>query len=480
MGALLLLLIAFSLTFSSLHVSLAREVDFCFADENDPYLYMATKTAYHFVHGGKTRFQTVPNCQPVQIWMLAAHGTRCPTVDEIQEIVALTDLKEQILNNHETRGEGHMCNRDLENLRRWQPNEYLTPQRAEVLTPQGVEDMRLLARRLQSNFPELLQPNVEYITPANYKFRATEARDSMAAFMEGLFESRTAVLSENTPINDTLLTAYKTCERWNQNVEHEQSLENTERNKFDAGPEFQNLLKNVSRRLGFLYSLSTEKIDAIYDACRYEKAWTVTKLSPWCAVFSKQELRILEYREDLDYYYKAGYGREINAHLGCPLLHDMMQHFWDLANDQKSNEPTGIFYFSDIISLQNLLTVMNINDDSTKLTSYNFKDMARRQWRTSMISSFAANLIAVFYKCNDSNDRNKVMFYLAEKPVRYEGCQVGLCDWEFLNRRFSKLASNCKLDVCWNSNRASSFSHMESIAILLVSSVLVRFGYSRL
>lgn len=61
MGALLLLLIVFSSTFSSLHVSLAREVDFCFVDEDDPYLYMATKTAYHFVHGGKIRFQTVPS-----------------------------------------------------------------------------------------------------------------------------------------------------------------------------------------------------------------------------------------------------------------------------------------------------------------------------------------------------------------------------------------------------------------------------------
>ena len=66
----------------------------------------------------------------------------------------------------------------------------------------------------------------------------------------------------------------------------------------------------------------------MYDACRYQKAWSVTELSPWCAVFSKEELRILEYREDLDYYYKAGYGRDINTRLGCPLLHDMMRHFW--------------------------------------------------------------------------------------------------------------------------------------------------------
>ncbi|EZA54626.1 Multiple inositol polyphosphate phosphatase [Ooceraea biroi] len=459
MRALLLPLIASLLACSSIRSVLARDADFCFADEDDPYLYMATKTAYHFVHGGKTRFQNVPNCRPAQIWMLAAHGTRCPTINEINEIVGLTELKEQILHNHEIRGDGHMCNRDLENLRRWRPDEYLAPQRAEVLTPQGVEDMRLLARRLQSNFPELLLPSASNITSANYKFRATEARDSMASFMEGLFGSRTAILPEESSLNDTLLTAYKTCSVW-ENDKDVQPFENTEGSKFDAGPELQNLLRNVSRRLGFLYNISTEKIVAMYDACRYEKAWAVTKLSPWCAVFSKDELRILEYREDLYYYYKAGYGRDINSRLGCPLLHDMMQHF------------------CDVISLQNLLTTMGINEDPMPLAAFNFKDMARRQWRTSMISPFAGNLVAVFYKCNDITDRNKVMFYLAEKPVRYEGCQVGLCDWQFLKSKFGELASSCKLDICWKGNTAPS-SFPNSIAVLLAYAVLC-LGYRQL
>lgn len=44
------------------------------------------------------------DCRPVQIWMLAAHGTRCPTLNEINEINSLTDIKEQILHNHEARG----------------------------------------------------------------------------------------------------------------------------------------------------------------------------------------------------------------------------------------------------------------------------------------------------------------------------------------------------------------------------------------
>lgn len=87
----------------------------------------------------------------------------------------------------------------------------------------------------------------------------------------------------------------------------------------------------VSNRFAIIFSsffFFPDSILTMYDMCRYEKAWTVTQLSPWCAVFSKEELHVLEYREDLYYYYKAGYGREINARLGCTLLQDMMNHFW--------------------------------------------------------------------------------------------------------------------------------------------------------
>lgn len=105
-------------------------------------------------------------------------------------------------------------------------------ERAKVLAPQGVEDMRLLARRLQSSFPHLLQPNNnENITERDYvvritrqeekkltiyrffndsidlfQFKESDAYNSMGAFMEGLFKSRDVVDSEKVPENDTLLT----------------------------------------------------------------------------------------------------------------------------------------------------------------------------------------------------------------------------------------------------------------------------------
>lgn len=65
----------------------------------------------------------------------------------------------------------------------------------------------------------------------------------------------------------------------------------------------------------------------MYDMCRYEKAWDISRLSVWCSIFSREEMKILEYREDLEYYYYTGPGREVNANLGCNLVKDMFGHF---------------------------------------------------------------------------------------------------------------------------------------------------------
>lgn len=54
--------------------------------------------------------------------------------------------------------------------------------------------------------------------------------------------------------------------------------------------------------------------------------------SAWCAAFTKEHLKILEYAEDLKYYYNAGYGHEMNAKLGCPPLKDMFQRFERTVN----------------------------------------------------------------------------------------------------------------------------------------------------
>lgn len=128
------------------------------------------------------------DCRPQQIWMLARHGARYPTAETTTKLLELTNLRDQILNNHENRKgelkssynwwnwcnclfswvkEGRLCNEDLQNLRRWSPNMNMTTE-AKRVTPEGLEESKLLARRMQSAFPELLQPPLSDINAQNY------------------------------------------------------------------------------------------------------------------------------------------------------------------------------------------------------------------------------------------------------------------------------------------------------------------------
>ncbi|XP_031777741.1 multiple inositol polyphosphate phosphatase 1 [Nasonia vitripennis] len=445
----------------------ARESDYCYAYEQDPYLLMGTKTAYQFVQG-RTKIPPVTNCVPVQMWVLTRHGTRFPGRKAITQLHTLPKLRDQITYNHDTRGNGRLCNTDLENLRSWQLNPNLTDALANFLTAQGEQDMRLLARRLQSEFPEILRPDPQTISYQNYKFRATQTQRTQAsleAFMDGLFNSRNAVPVEPTPDNDTLLHLYKNCPGWESSLSRDHVDAESER--FIAGSEYQNLLQSVSRRLGFSYKINNDSVQLMYDMCRYEKAWEVNRLSPWCAIFSSDELKVLEYLEDLDYYYYSGPGREINSKLGCPLLKDMFTHFRNLESGSYREEPKGIFYFGHTVTLQSLLAALNIGKDNTPLLASNFHQNGRRSFRTSVLGSFASNLIAVFYRCGDARSPNKVIFYLDEVPVQLEGCNVGLCDWEYLKERFGRDVDQCNLDFCYNPNSASGL--VRNPLVLLVT-----------
>lgn len=51
----------------------------------------------------------------------------------------------------------------------------------------------------------------------------------------------------------------------------------------------------------------------------------------------------------------------------------------------------------------------------------------------------------VDFRCDSSH---KVRFYLNERPLDYEGCEMGVCDWEYLKEKIGPVAFNCNTDFC--------------------------------
>ncbi|XP_063995673.1 uncharacterized protein LOC135173028 [Diachasmimorpha longicaudata] len=424
--------------------SVTREVDYCFENEADPYLYFGAKTPYRIAMNGETgprSIQTiVGDCKPVQIWMLARHGTRYPQKKAIERLEELPGIRDRIIRNHEQHGTGHLCDADLNRLKEWSPYSRMTSQYASQLAPEGWREGQELGKRLKDTYAHLLQLPAENINSVNYKFRSIKggrSESSMLALMNGLFDNDSAVEPVPTPKSDALLRGDQNCKRWSQ----EKKGANVERDNFIAGPEYAEMQQNVSRRIGFDVSPAT--IHNIQDMCRFESAWNRNELSPWCAVFSKEEWRILEYIDDLQYYYASGYGLEINRLIGCFPMENLFDHFGAIENGDFQGQPKGIFYFSTSRILMDFLHTMGIAKDTESLKATNFKRMADRKWRVSFISPFFSNFVAVFHRCNHSDIPNKVTLYLNEKLIVYDGCPQGICNWEYLKKKWQGLTARC-------------------------------------
>lgn len=456
-------------TFLFFSLAAGYDQDYCFAYEDNPYLMYGTKTAYEFVHEKTRNPEDVPNCRPIQFWMLSRHGTRFPETKTIHTMQRMSDLRDQIINNHEIRRKGRLCTEDLDHLKKWTLSVF--PNQAKTLTNQGYDDLKFMARRFKSQFPNLL--NQTYRKDL-YEFRFTDSQRTKAsaiAFAEGLFGSSGGVYLPPALKNDTLIQAYKNCPKWKAEVDNNsRTLE--EKHMFELGPQMQALLQNVSDRLGFSYRLTFVQLDEMYAMCRYDKAWDIRRISPWCAVFSKEELQLMEYREDLEYFYRSGYGNEINVKLGCPTVKDLISRFSQMENQNLHDrtQPAGIFYFSHSAALQMTLAQLGIAKDHDYLTHTNYNSMKNRKWRTSKISPFASNLAAVLFRCNDGERR--VIFYLGEKLVPYDGCNVGLCSWSYIKDKFSNIARECNLDFCYYGHSGSQKNLLISWLTVVVVTVV--------
>lgn len=424
-------------------IILSTRTSSCYAENTHPYLYAGTKTPYSVVRG-TIRNASIPNCKAMQIWMATRHGTRYPNKDDISIMVSrLPELQRDVIGNYERHGSGELCNEDVENLKAWKIDPCINSNASKYLTEQGKNELEALGRRFRNYFPTLFQTD-DSAEMKEYKFRSTNFQRtivSMESFINGLFGRYNV---PNVGIaNGTFLKPYKICKSWIKEVNSPEA--NEEINNWLNGAKFKNLIQDVSTRLGFPNNLTLSDVWLMYKICVAEKAWYINKISPWCAAFTEEDMKLFEYEDDLYSYYHSGYGKPGSVELGCRLLRDMFDHFGSLESGNLENEPRGVFYFTHSESFETFYTSVGIAKDAAPLKASNFDEMQNRKWRNSFLVPFATNFAAIFYKCDDSF---KVRFYLAERQLEYEGCDAGVCDWEYIKKIWGPIASNCKSDIC--------------------------------
>jgi len=328
----------------------------CYADQPDKYNFFSTKTSGFEIAERNTTPVSMPGCQPKSFWMIVRHGTRNPSDDAIREIANDGNkLAQEIVANHKA-GRGKLCDADLDALSKWKWN--VTEDQEKMLTDSGRREQRELGRRFRERFPGLLdQP----FNKDDYLIRSTatpRAEKSAEAYGEGAFPSE-AVEMEKPRDDDKVLRFYDHCPRWITTVDDNEETF-LEKRQFQLGIEMETTKNEISKTLGFTSALPHSRVKLMYDMCRFKKAFEPEEVSPWCAAFSTENLKVWEYFQDLKYWYKNGYAYPINYNMACPLIKDMVDVF-------SENPRRGTFYFSHSEAVLPLMSLLGLNRDANPL-----------------------------------------------------------------------------------------------------------------
>ncbi|XP_045498358.1 multiple inositol polyphosphate phosphatase 1-like [Colias croceus] len=401
----------------------------CYWNNKCPYRLFGTKTPYEAVRGDVRDIPALEQCEPVSVWMMMRHGTRHPEVDEITQMKAVVELRTDILQAHEE-GRGEMCAQDIQNLRKWTWDKNLDASPSD-LTVEGMEELQSIGSRFGEKFSNVLEHMQQYKIRASIEMRT---QMSAKAFVKGLQRNnQTLNISTSFP-NDLTARPYRYCKRRFYDILIGDKIPE-ETAKYLQSRDFLKVLTSVQKRTGLTNALSPKTILQIYDLCRFYRSYSIRLSDAWCALFSDSDLKALEYVEDVQHYYRNGHGEPMNAKLGASSLKDLYQKF--VQGTQGINSFSG--YFSHDTMLGMLYAALGIYADTPVISG--FERVKKRQWRTSFLTPYAANFVAVLNRCNDSTSSVfKVQFLINEMELHL--CNKRACDWDEFVKQFEPFTRN--------------------------------------
>lgn len=306
------------------------------------------------------------------------------------------------MNNYNA-GRTTLCRPDLEAIRDWSREANFNFENAGFATEAGVVAMHNIARRFQQVFPDILTDTYD----ANrFHFRHTDAErtnTSIRAFATGLFGTAASnVVYQDVPERDWFLRPFDFCPAYRDAVD---GIWDIEREAFRHGPEFEEMLREINRKLGFQESnpVSFETTYIMWQWCRYETAAKFELSdsetggdSVWCAPFSVAHQMLFEYYDELGYYYSMGYGvrnQRLIENMNCGVMQDLLNLIVSEGDD-----PVARIFVTSIKEIQSMLVVLGLFRDTWPLHQHNYAQQSGRGWVTSVISPHASNLAVIRYE----------------------------------------------------------------------------------
>ena len=229
----------------------------------------------------------------------------------------------------------------------------------------------------------------------------------------------------------------------------------------------------VSKRLGLDEPLSIGKFKMLYKGCSF--GYAVNQDISWCSLFSNQELRIIEFAEDLDDYFGDAHGRDVNGKAPCIASQDLLSRIESVvqlnkqsASSSSVKSPKAFLRFSHAGSFKQLLshlglfTSLHVSDFNVtadySCDSESHDISSSNEWRSSLVSPFSTNIAFVLHKCPnltatpDSTSPKfdyRILSLIQETPAKMKGCSSALCPLDQFTSLLRSKPYSCNLkQIC--------------------------------
>jgi len=326
------------------------------------------------------------------------------------------------------------------------------------LSLSGEEELYLMAKRMRKNFESLFE--VPYFSPL-YPIQTTvsaRASSSGNAFAFGLFEGNGTLgsshfqpfyLYSETSALDNTLKFYDNCQKYVSGLLSDAPY-NTDFLAYEAVI-LPPMAQRLSQELGVYpnWNISVVDVQSMYKACIFEVA-IANVTDKWCSLFTEEELLQFEYLDDIDTYYKQGYGVELSYKMSFLLLKEIITIMDSKINGSLPFERAKL-RFAHAETILPLVALLGLFRDKEPIKWDSPPSVTNnRLWRSSYIAPFTANVNVVLYQCKYSAKNISYVVKLMHNEKEYEipNCGQLYCPYEKFKALYATVTNQDFNSLC--------------------------------
>jgi acid phosphatase len=309
------------------------------------------------------------------------HGSRYPDNGAYNEWVAFQ--------NHIQESPFTVSDPKLDFLKTWKP--VLSDPTAQIaqISPTGYKELTAMGATWRLRYPDLYKYNTPFTMWSNYYNSSPRVRDSARMFAQGFLGPNATELGTIYALNSSDPTS------WMNSLAPSDLCPAY---KDDGGSPYTDqwasiylppIVARLNAEINGNFNFSQSEVSIMPYLCGFESQIT-GKRSPFCEIFTEEEILQYEYAQDLRYWYGSGLGTDVEKLQMLPTLDMLVRRFVDgpdktyTLRNSTFDAPNVIAAFSNDGQITQLIAASGVFDNEPQLPAN--RTLQDRKFRASRLT----------------------------------------------------------------------------------------------